>query len=51
MRWTEQGIWNSKWKQFAFGQWKHKEPLEPELELEIDLKAGLSLSFSFSPNL
>ena len=50
MRWTEQGIWNCKWKQFAFGRWKHEEPLEPESELETDSKAGPSLSFSFSPN-
>jgi hypothetical protein len=28
--WVDQGIWNSKWNQFASGRWKHEEPLELE---------------------
>ena len=35
-RWVEQGIWNSNWDQFAFGRWKHEEPLEPESESEAE---------------
>ena len=35
-RWVEQGIWNSKWDQFAYGRWKHEEPLEPESESETE---------------
>ncbi|KAH8598556.1 hypothetical protein B0O99DRAFT_738781 [Bisporella sp. PMI_857] len=49
-RWVEQGIWNSKWNQFADGLWKHEEPLEPEPESETDSEVGLSPLFvSFSP--
>ncbi|KAH8782178.1 hypothetical protein BGZ57DRAFT_759154 [Hyaloscypha finlandica] len=38
-RWVEQGIWNSKWNQFASGRWKHEEPLEIESEPETDSEA------------
>jgi hypothetical protein len=41
-RWVEQGIWNDKWNKFAFGRWKHEEPLELESGSETDSKAGLS---------
>jgi len=47
-RWVEQGIWNSKWNQFASGRWKHEEPLEIESESETDSEAGpLPPLFSF----
>ena len=48
-RWVEQGIWNDKWNQFAYGRWKHEEPLEPESESETDSEAGPPPLFSFSP--
>ncbi|PSS08545.1 hypothetical protein M430DRAFT_69814 [Amorphotheca resinae ATCC 22711] len=49
-RWVEQGIWNSKWNQFAYGRWKHEEPLELESETETDSEAGPSPPlFSFFP--
>jgi hypothetical protein len=49
-RWVEQGIWNSKWNQFASGRWKHEEPLEIESESETDSEAGPSPPlFSFIP--
>ena len=49
-RWVEQGIWNDKWNQFAYGRWKHEEPLELESESEADSEAGPSPPFfSFSP--
>ena len=49
-RWIEQGIWNDKWNQFAYGRWKHEEPLELESESEMDSEAGPSPAlFSFSP--
>ncbi|KAF8852992.1 hypothetical protein BDZ45DRAFT_677987 [Acephala macrosclerotiorum] len=49
-RWVEQGIWNNKWNQFAYGRWKHEEPLELESESETDSEAGPSPPlFSFSP--
>ena len=49
-RWVEQGIWNSKWNQFASGRWKHEEPLELESESETDSEAGPSPPlFSFFP--
>jgi hypothetical protein len=39
-RWVEQGIWNNKWNVFAFGRWKHEEPLElePEPKLKVDIE-------------
>ncbi|KAI1401865.1 hypothetical protein F4819DRAFT_305782 [Hypoxylon fuscum] len=46
-RWVEQGIWNSKWNQFAYGRWKHEEPLP--LESETKLEAGHSIVFSPFP--
>ncbi|KAI9855801.1 MAG: hypothetical protein M1813_009610 [Trichoglossum hirsutum] len=47
--WVEQGIWNNKWDQFAYGRWKHEEPLELESESETGSEAGLSPPiFSFS---
>ena len=39
-RWDEQGIWNDKWNPFAYGRWKHEEPLELESESETDLEVG-----------
>lgn len=51
-RWVEQGIWNNKWNYFAYGRWKHEEPLELELDLKTDSEAGPSPHlFSFSPKL
>jgi hypothetical protein len=47
--WVEQGIWNSKWNQFASGRWKHEEPLEIESESETDSEAGPSPLFFFYP--
>ncbi|KAI9768628.1 MAG: hypothetical protein M1840_004825 [Geoglossum simile] len=38
-RWVDQGIWNAKWDQFAFGRWKHEEPLELESEIQTDTEA------------
>ncbi|KAI9861236.1 MAG: hypothetical protein M1813_005409 [Trichoglossum hirsutum] len=40
--WVEQGIWNNKWNQFAYGRWKHEEPPKLESESETDSEAGLS---------
>ncbi|KAF7857999.1 hypothetical protein EAF04_009355 [Stromatinia cepivora] len=34
--WVEQGIWSSKWNKFAFGRWKHEEPLESESQTESE---------------
>jgi hypothetical protein len=49
-RWVEQGIWNDKWNQFAYGRWKHEEPLELESESETDSEAAPSSPlFSFFP--
>jgi hypothetical protein len=49
-RWVEQGIWNSKWNQFAYGRWKHEEPFKLESESETDTEAGpLAPLFSFFP--
>lgn len=51
--WVDQGIWNDKWNQFAFGRWKHEEPLEGESDSDIDA-AGTSppfLSFRQKPQL
>ncbi len=49
-RWVEQGIWNNKWNQFAYGRWKHEEPLELESDLETNSKAGpFPPPFSFIP--
>lgn len=51
-RWVEQGIWSSKWNQFAYGRWKHEEPLELESESETDSDAGHPtprFSFSLKP--
>lgn len=38
-RWVEQGIWSDKWNQFAFGRWKHEEPLELESKSETESEA------------
>lgn len=35
-RWVEQGIWNGRWDEDAFGRWKHEEPLESETETETE---------------
>ncbi|KAA6406979.1 MAG: hypothetical protein FRX48_09277 [Lasallia pustulata] len=48
-RWAEQGIWNNNWNQFAYGLWKHEEPLELESESETDKEAESSPLFSFFP--
>src|SRR5579862_3859207 len=51
--WVEQGIWNNKWDEFAYGRWKHEEPLELESESETGSEAGLSppiFSFPKSPS-
>lgn len=49
-RWVEQGIWNDKWNQFAYGRWKHEEPLELELGSDTDSEAKPSPPpFSFAP--
>lgn len=48
--WLEQGIWNNNWNQFADGQWKHEEPLQPGSESETDSEARSSPPrFSFFP--
>ena len=49
-RWVEQSIWNSKWNQFAYGRWKHEEPLELDSESETNSEARPSPPlFSFLP--
>jgi hypothetical protein len=51
-RWAEQGIWNSKWNQFANGQWKQEELLDPDSEPETNSEAGSPPPpFSLSPKL
>ena len=44
-RWVEQGIWNNKWNQFAYGRWKHEEPLELESESRRTRKQDPHLPF------
>jgi len=41
--WVEQGIRNNNWNTFAFGRWKHEEPLEVESESETDSEAPTPL--------
>ena len=49
-RWVEQGIWNNKWNQSAYGRWKHEEPLELDSQSEKDTEVGPSLPlYSFFP--
>lgn len=45
--WVEQGIWNNKWNQFAYGRWKHEEPIESESE--TDSETEISPLFHISP--
>ncbi|KAI9769277.1 MAG: hypothetical protein M1840_004406 [Geoglossum simile] len=40
--WVEQGIWNNKWDQFAYGRWKHEEPLELEQPESDDEKRRIA---------
>ena len=47
--WVEQGISNDKWNQFAFGRWKHQEPLELESELETDSETASKPLFFIDP--
>ena len=49
-RWVEQGIWNNKWNQFAYGRWKHEEALEIESELKMESEAGLLPTISLFSN-
>ena len=48
--WVEQGIWNNHWDYYAYGRWKHEEPLQLESESENKSEAGrLSPLFPFFP--
>lgn len=46
-RWDEQGIWNSKWHRFAYGRWKHEEPIESAHEANSEVEPSPSF-FAFA---
>ena len=47
-RWVKQGIWNNNWTEFAYGNWKHEEPLFSESESTDNSESRTSTAlFSF----